>query len=185
MPMVQHIGSGGRPLPRQFHDNGLVVTDFLGGGENVRSKDFMSIHMSTELFFSCMILDGVLDRFPGLRVGSIEQGASWVVAVDPPALDQVMSFSRTEPRLRELSLKTSEFVHRQMRFTPWPTSHRGMIEQAGDDLFLFSSGYPHPGARGPDRPLRAQPRRDPGRRRDRFYAQNLADLLGVAVPAAG
>jgi predicted TIM-barrel fold metal-dependent hydrolase len=185
IPMVQHIGSGGRPLPKQFHDNGLLVTDFLGGGENVRAKDFMALHMSTELFFSCLILDGVLDRFPGLRVGSIEQGASWVVPWIR-RLDQVMSFSRTEQRLRELSLKPSEFVHRQMRFTPWPDEPVGwMIEQAGDDLFLFSSDYPHPeGTKDPIGRFERNLGTVPGPARDRFYAGNFADLLGIAVPAA-
>lgn len=84
VPMVTHIGSGGRLVPPQFHDNGSVVTDFLGGGENVRSKDFMAIHMPTELFFSCLVLDGVLTRFPRLMVASIEQGASWVVPCRSP-----------------------------------------------------------------------------------------------------
>lgn len=184
VPMVNHIGSGGRPVPPQFHDNGLPVTDFLGGGENVRSKDFMAIHMPTELFFSCLILDGVLTRFPRLKVGSIEQGASWVV----PwlyRLDQVMSFAKTEPRLRELELKPSELVRRQMRFTPWPQEPIGwMIEQAGEELFLFSSDYPHPeGTRDPIGRFESNLGATSTSARERFYAGNFADLVGMPLPA--
>lgn len=182
--MVQHIGSGGNPVPRQFHNNGLPVTDFLGGGENVRAKDFMGIHLPTEIFFACMIFDGVLDRFPGLRVGSIEQGASWVV----PWLyrmDQAMSFAKTEPRLRDLSMKPSEFARRQMRFTPWPDEPIGwMIEQAGEELFLFSSDYPHPeGTKDPIGRFERNLTNIGTRGRERFYAENFADLVGLAIPA--
>jgi predicted TIM-barrel fold metal-dependent hydrolase len=184
IPMVTHIGSGGRPVPRSFHDNGLTVTDFLGGGENVRSKDFMAIHLPTEVFFSCLILDGVLTRFPRLMVGSIEQGASWVV----PwlyRLDQALSFAKTEPRLRQLELKPSELVRRQMRFTPWPQEPIGwMIEQAGEELFLFSSDYPHPeGTKDPIGRFESNLGHTSPRGRDRFYAGNFADLVGMPVPS--
>jgi uncharacterized protein len=185
VPMVQHIGSNGNPLPKQFHQNGLVTTDFLGGGENVRAKDFMAIHMSTELFFSAMVLDGVLDRFPGLMIGSIEQGASWVVPWIR-RLEQVMSFAKTEQRLRELSMRPSEFVHRQIRFTPWPDEPIGwMIEQAGDDLFLFSSDYPHPeGTKDPIGRFERNLTTISDAAKTRFYATNMADLLGEPVPVS-
>jgi uncharacterized protein len=182
IPMVQHIGSNGSPLPKQFHRNGLVTTDFLGGGENVRAKDFMAIHMPTELFFSAMILDGVLDRFPRLMIGSIEQGASWVV----PwlyRLDQATSFAKTEPRVKSLSLKPSEFVKRQMRFTPWPDEPTGwMIAQGGEELFMFSSDYPHPeGTRDPIARFEKNMGATSETAKRRFYADNMADLMGMSV----
>lgn len=184
IPMVTHIGSGGRLVPPQFHDNGLPVTDFLGGGENIRSKDFMAIHMPTELFFSCLVLDGVLTRFPRLMVGSIEQGASWVVPW-LRRLDQSLSFAKTESRLRELELKPSELVRRQMRFTPWPQEPIGwMIEQAGEELFLFSSDYPHPeGTKDPIARFESNLGDLSPRARDRFYADNFAQLVSMPVPS--
>ena len=42
VPFMLHIGGGGRAIPRAFHNNDRPVTDFLGGGENIRSKDFMT-----------------------------------------------------------------------------------------------------------------------------------------------
>jgi predicted TIM-barrel fold metal-dependent hydrolase len=63
VPFMLHVGGGGRPLRRAFHANGLPpVTDFLGGGENIRSKDFMVLHVPPETFLSCMALDGVFER---------------------------------------------------------------------------------------------------------------------------
>src|SRR6202167_4040430 len=54
VPFMLHVGGGGRAIPRAFHNNDRPVTDFLGGGENIRSKDFMAIHMMPEIFLSTM-----------------------------------------------------------------------------------------------------------------------------------
>src|SRR5439155_1663818 len=77
---VLDVGGGGRLLDRAFHNNAMPVTDHLGGGENIRSKDFLAIHHSPELFLGALIYDGIFDRFPDLRGGCIEQGAGWVVS---------------------------------------------------------------------------------------------------------
>ncbi|MDJ0848712.1 MAG: amidohydrolase family protein [Myxococcota bacterium] len=53
VPFMLHIGGGGRPLRCAFHENGLPpTTDFLGGGENIRSKDYMVVHQPPEAFLS-------------------------------------------------------------------------------------------------------------------------------------
>ena len=78
-----------------------------------------------------MIFDGVLEAFPELRIGVIEQGAIWV----PSWLRQMESafdaFGRHEERLQSLSLRPSEYVHRQVRFTPYPTEDVGWIVREG------------------------------------------------------
>ena len=46
VPFVLHVG-GGRLLPKAFHNNGHPrPTDWLGGGENMRAKDFPVLHHS-------------------------------------------------------------------------------------------------------------------------------------------
>ncbi|HVO34562.1 MAG TPA: amidohydrolase family protein [Gemmatimonadales bacterium] len=185
VPFMLHIGGGGRPLRRAFHQNGKPpTTDFLGGGENVRSKDFMVIHHPPEIFLACMVLDGVFERFPGLRGGCIEQGALWVV----PWLERLdiaqQTFRKTEPALA-LPLKASDYVHRQLWFTPFPTEPVGwMIENAGDDLFLFSSDYPHPeGGRDPLGRFEASLASIGEAAKERFYAGNFADMMGMGRAA--
>jgi predicted TIM-barrel fold metal-dependent hydrolase len=180
VPFMLHVGGGGRGLHPAFHSNGKPpTTDFLGGGENIRAKDYMVIAMAPETFLSCLILDGILDEFPRLRGGCIEQGAMWVV----PWLRRLdvaqASFQKTEPALR-LPLRASEYVHRQLRFTPFPTEPVGwLIEQSGDDLFLFSSDYPHPeGGRDPLARFEASLEGTDDEAKQRFYAGNYADLLG-------
>ncbi|CAN5745130.1 hypothetical protein BH18ACT2_BH18ACT2_14720 [soil metagenome] len=183
VPVVTHIGGGGNPVRRGFHDNGRPVTDFLGGGENVRSKDFLAVHQRPEVFWGALVLDGIFDRFPGLMGASVEEGAMWVVTW-MRRLDIAMRFSRSEAPLRELKDEPSAYVHRHLRFTPFPGEPVGwMIDQARADLFMFSSDYPHPeGTRDPiarfeatlDDAIDAETA-------DRFYRRNFADLYHDAV----
>ena len=184
VPFMLHIGGGGRTLRRAFHDNGRPVSDFLGGGENIRAKDYMAVHQPPEQFLSALVLDGIFEKFPGLRGGCIEQGAMWVV----PWLRRVDiaqdTFSKTEPTLSSLPLKASDYVHRQLWFTPFPTEPVGwMIDQAGDDLFLFSSDYPHPeGGRDPLRRFETALMGATDEARERFYSANFAEMMALAAP---
>jgi predicted TIM-barrel fold metal-dependent hydrolase len=180
-PFMTHIGGGGRPLRTAFQNNGKPpTTDFLGGGENVRSKDYMVLHQPPETFVAVMVLDGVLEKFPRLRGGCIEQGALWVPSL-LKRLDIAQStFVRTEPAL-DLPLKASEYVHRQLWFTPFPTEPVGwLIEQSGDDLFLFSSDYPHPeGGRDPLARFESSLEGASDEARERFYSGNFVDMMGI------
>jgi predicted TIM-barrel fold metal-dependent hydrolase len=178
-PFMLHVGGGGRPLRRAFHENGRPKpTDFLGGGENIRSKDYMVLHHPPETFLAIMSLDGVFERFPRLRGGCIEQGALWVV----PWLRRMdiaqETFQRTEPALR-LPLRASEYIRRQVKFTPFPTEPVAwMIEQAGEELFLFSSDYPHPeGGRDPIARFESTLAGVSDVAKDRFYARNFLDMM--------
>src|SRR5262249_8541984 len=64
VPFVLHVGGGGRLLDPAMHNNEMPVTDHLGGGENVRSKDYLAIPHSPALFLGVLIYDGLFDRFP-------------------------------------------------------------------------------------------------------------------------
>jgi predicted TIM-barrel fold metal-dependent hydrolase len=183
VPVVSHIGGGGRAVRPNFHDNGRTVTDFLGGGENIRAKDFMAIHQRPEVFWAALVLDGVFERFPGLRGASVEEGAMWVVPWIR-RLDRAMQFAKTEPPLQELTKLPSEYVREHLRFTPFAGEPVGwMIEQAGAELFLFSSDYPHPeGTKDPIGRFEATMDGVDDTARERFFAANFADLYRDAVP---
>jgi uncharacterized protein len=186
VPFVLHVGGGGRLLDRSFHNNGRPVTDHLGGGENIRSKDFLAIANSPALFLGTLILDGLFDQFPGLRGGVIEEGASWVVSWMHQLDFAQRAFRRTEAPLQTLARTPAEYVHEHLRFTPFPGEPVGwMIEQAGADLFMFSTDYPHPeGGRDPLAKFEAAMPAVTEEDKHRFYYQNMADLLGPSrVPA--
>jgi uncharacterized protein len=183
VPLVTHVGGGGRPLRKSFHENGRPKpTDFLGGGENIRSKDYMVLHNPPEMFIAAMVLDGVLERFPRLMMGAIEQGALWVPALLRRVDIAAGTFAKSEPLLRELTMKPSEYIRRQVRVTPFPTEPIDwLIEQAGEELFLFSSDYPHPeGTKDPIAKFEANLDGVSVDARDRFYERNFADLMSWA-----
>ncbi|MDG2028391.1 MAG: amidohydrolase family protein [Acidimicrobiales bacterium] len=183
IPFMLHIGGAGRPVKKAFHDNGRPTTDFLGGGENVRSRDYMAIHQVPEQFLSAMILDGVLDDHPDLRGGSIEQGALWL----PGFLRLIdacqATFSKTEPRVKELTERASDYVHRQVFVTPFVREDVGwLIESCGDDTLLFSSDFPHPeGSKDPVRHFEATMDDVSDTARDRFYEHNFAEMMGAGL----
>ena len=179
-PFVLHVGGGGRLLDRAFHNNNMPVSDHLGGGENIRSKDYLAISHSPALFLGALILDGLFDRFPALRGGCIEQGAGWVVSWMHHLDYAQRAFRRTEEPLQRLQAKPSEYVHRHLKFTPFPGEPVGwMIEQAGDDLFMFSTDYPHPeGGRDPLAKFEETLDGVDDNAQARFFAGNMAELLG-------
>jgi predicted TIM-barrel fold metal-dependent hydrolase len=183
VPAVLHIG-GGKLLPKAYHDNGRPKPkDWLGGGENLRGKDFDAVHHSPSNFLNALILDGVLDRHEKLQVGAIELGASWVPGLLRNLDHAFNSFRKSEPLLQALSLKPSEYIRRQVKFTPFAFEDVGwLVEQGGEDLFLFSSDYPHPeGGRDPIKRFEASfdaSRTSEGTRK-RFYADNFKQLLSI------
>lgn len=179
IPFVLHVGGGGRLLDRAFHNNAMPVTDHLGGGENIRSKDFLAIAHSPEIFLGTLILDGLFDRFPGLRGGCIEQGAGWVVSWMRHLDHAHRAFRFTEEPLRRLQAPPSDYVRRHLKFTPFPGEPVGwLIEQAGPELFMFSTDYPHPeGGRDPLAKFAKALARTSPALQERFYAGNLTELL--------
>jgi predicted TIM-barrel fold metal-dependent hydrolase len=186
IPFVLHVGGGGRLLDRAFHNNAMPVTDHLGGGENIRSKDFLAIHHSPELFLGALIYDGIFDRFPTLRGGCIEQGAGWVVSWMRHLDYGLRAFKRTEEPQRRLEHKPSDYVRKHLKFTPFPGEDVGwMIESAGEELFMFSTDFPHPeGGKDPLAKFEETLTSTSADAQDRFYYRNMAELLhGAAVPA--
>ena len=184
VPMVLHFGgNGSTQMAAGYHRNGRDPgKDFVGGGENVRSKDFLNVFHDAENLLACMVLDGTFEQFPGLRCGVIELGAGWVPNLLRSLDHAARAFGRNEPELAKLRLDPSDYVRRQVRFTPWHFEDVGwLVDCCGADLFLFSSDWPHPeGGRDPIGEFQASFDRaglSPDVR-ERFYHRNLAELLG-------
>ncbi len=183
-PFMLHIGQGTRLLPKEYENNGRErPTDFLGGGENIRVKDLIVLSFAPQMFLSAMVFDGVFHRHPTLKGGVIELGAGWVPDFLTTLDNGGRMFGKTDPAIQELEMKPSDYIRRQVWFTPFPSEDVGqMTALAGDDLFLFSSDYPHPeGGRDPiakfdegfDRAGIAQAARG------RFYADNFRNMMGL------
>jgi uncharacterized protein len=186
LPVVLHVGGGGQLLDPMYFTNGLPpVPDFHGGAENFRSVDYLAIPFPPMQTLATMIIDGVLDRFPRLRIGVIEQGAVWLPSWMRHLDTALEAFAKNEERLRRLELRPSEYVRRHIRVTPYPHEPVGwIIEQAGEDVCLFSSDWPHvEGGRNPLRRFEQSIEALPERAKQRFYCDNFVDLMGAGLPA--
>ncbi|HSG88322.1 MAG TPA: amidohydrolase family protein [Pseudomonadales bacterium] len=181
VPVVLHIG-GGRGLDERYHETGHPpTTDWLGGGENLRGKDYHAISHSPQNFLTALIYDQVFQRFPKLMCGVIELGATWVPGF-VRILDQGHhAFRKFEPLLDGLEGRPSEVFAEHVRVSLFPYEDAGwLIDQVGPDVFMFASDYPHPeGGRDPIGKFDAALDRwqTPAPARDRFYADNFESLI--------
>jgi predicted TIM-barrel fold metal-dependent hydrolase len=183
IPVVFHVGGTDDLIDPSYFLNGLPIPpDFHGGEENFRSVDYMGIPGPPAQTLATMIFDGVLDRFPSLRIGVIEQGAIWVPSWTRQMEAAFEAFARHEERLRALELRPTEYVTRQIRFTPYPTEDVGwIIEQNGPEICMFSSDYPHvEGGRRPVERFEASLAGVGDEVKQRFYCDNFLDLMGTA-----
>lgn len=188
VPIVFHVGGGGRLLSPKYFDNGLPpVPDFHGGAENFRSVDYMAIPYWPMQTLATMIFDGVLDRFPRLKVGVIEQGASWLPGFMRNLDAAFGAFRKNEVRLQQLSALPSEIVRRQVKVTPYPHEDTGwIVSQAGPELCLFSSDYPHvEGGRNPLHRFDTSLAGLEAAAIDRFYFDNFVELMGDVLVRRG
>ena len=152
IPFVIHVGGYPLQLPKAWSNNGRPTPpDWMGGGENVRGRDFSVMHHAPERFLSAMVLDGVFERFPALRGASVELGAGWAPAMLERLDDLVQVFARFEPDLRAVTRRPSEQLTEQFAFTPYVFEDVAqLVRRSNRELYLFSSDYPHAeGGRNP------------------------------------
>ena len=183
IPVLFHVGTADYVLPKSHSVNGMpAVQDFHGGEENFRSISYMAISQGPMQALSLLILDGVLERFPSLMVGVIELGSVWVPGFMRQLDSAFEAFGRHEKRLQDLSLRPSEYIERQVRVTPYPTEPTDwVIEQAGPNIFMFSSDYPHvEGGRNPMGRFEKATSQFNESGKDKFFRANFEELMGSA-----
>ena len=181
-----HIGSG-RNMTEEYMNTGVEKDRSLrlSNIETTKPKDLNVIHHSPERWLTCMIYDGVLDRFPNLKIGLIELGANWVPAMLQNLDMGVSLLGKFDKELKDLSIKPSEFVSRQVRVTPLHTENTGwIIKNVPKEILMFNTDYPHPeGGSDPfgdfERSLNAVGASDV--ELDHFYSKNFEDLMGLST----
>jgi predicted TIM-barrel fold metal-dependent hydrolase len=124
------------------------------------------------------VCHGMLSRFPGVRLMSVENGGSWVGLL-------VKNLETTWKKMpRDFDEHPVDVFKRQVWINPfWEDSLAELIELMGADRVCFGSDYPHP--EGLDEPLGfadqvAYLDRDDVRR---IMSDNMFDLVGIARPA--
>jgi predicted TIM-barrel fold metal-dependent hydrolase len=161
MVAILHLGGGGlisgSESDPMLPDRGWGKSDALkntpatrAGGEEATSPYFMLVaHMAPELHLQTMVMGGVFERFPALRLGIIEYGASWI----GPCVERMDLWVDFMAKTgKTYSMKPSEYVRRNVRVAPFFHENLPkMIERFGmEELYVFSTDYPHlEGSRDP------------------------------------
>jgi predicted TIM-barrel fold metal-dependent hydrolase len=125
--------------PRVFED-AWYGEEMVGGLSPIAVSFTMT---GAALALTDLILNGVLERHPDLRVGVMELGARWVPS-HLFTMDGSYGFtSRFNGEATPLSLRPSDYFRRQVRVAVFPVEGvQALVDQAGD-LFMGCSDYPH------------------------------------------
>lgn len=147
VPFCLHIGPE-RPFFAS-HDWGANVDVFVPSGQSsiefpVQPLYASMFHYPIEVWLSSMILGGVLERHPALRVGAIEVGAYWL---GPLAARLEIWFEEFSRRLSpSLSRRPTEVLAEHVRVTPFHFEPLlDYVEQCPDliDCYAYATDFPH------------------------------------------
>ena len=176
-----HVGADNSwdPVPLAFYNNGSEVPPHKEGDAPRDALAYMGISYNAELFLASMIFDGVFDRFPLLRIGVVELGASWIISW-MKHLDQSYRAFRRLQDLSGVKMLPSEYVQKHIKITPFPGEDIGwLLESGASDLLMFASDYPH--HEGTDDPITRFEKtmlETSEENKQKFYSNNFKALLG-------
>jgi predicted TIM-barrel fold metal-dependent hydrolase len=109
----------------------------------------IAMGIPAQLAFVAMVAQGMLDRYPGLKIGFLEFGAEWLFYV-VGRLGHYLPSYRDDPTVREmgrLPQKPIEEYLKSGRIFVAPEAHDPMLvhemELVGEKQILFSSDFPH------------------------------------------
>jgi predicted TIM-barrel fold metal-dependent hydrolase len=150
--------------------------------EGERLFDSIFLYLAPAVALADLILNGVLERFPSLRVGVVELTASWVphFLLHIDGASDFYAQRHGEP-YHQLSARPSEYFLRQVRVAalPYEMPYR-LVPKVGDDTFMIGSDWPH--AEGVADPVAAAERGVrglEGAARENILGANAVWLLGL------
>jgi uncharacterized protein len=161
LPVGMHVfGSGGHPYTGTGWPSYYVEE---GAGHST----------SCQAAVSSLVMEGVFERFPRLKVVMIEGGFGWLPALTW-RLDKV--FERMRDEVPHLKKRPSEYIRQHIWVTTQPMEEPDdrrhlldIIEWIGWDRLLFASDYPHWDF---DDPFRAFPAGVPAEGKRQILADN-------------
>ena len=179
-----HVGADNSwdPVPLSFYNNGGKVPAHKEGDAPRDALAYMGISYNAELFLASMIFDGVFSRFPKLRVGVVELGASWIMSW-MKHLDQSYRAFRRLQDLSQVKKLPSEYVQDHIKITAFPGEDIGwLLDNGASDLLMFASDYPH--HEGTDDPISRFEKTmisTSAEQKEKFYTNNFKHLIGSHI----
>jgi predicted TIM-barrel fold metal-dependent hydrolase len=132
---VFHVANQPRPFDEAWYGE-----DMEGG---ISPLSVVFIWTAAALSLTDLILNGVLERYPDLRLGIMELSATWV----PQHLQMMDGGYRHTARFNGestgLSLMPSEYFRRQVRVAAFSYEQPHRLMRASGDIFMACSDYPH------------------------------------------
>jgi predicted TIM-barrel fold metal-dependent hydrolase len=135
--------------PRPFHDGWYTEERELGP----TPVDSIFLYVGAALACTDLILNGVLERHPDLRIGIVELSAVWVPLYLMMLEGGTQFVQRLGGQTSKLLMKPSDYFRRQVRVSSFAYElPRNLQRQLGGaDLLMCCSDYPH--SEGTARPL--------------------------------
>ena len=158
-PMWQELQE--HELPMNFHCGASATQRTYNGGSPWPSMDANSklavgsamLQMANARLVANMILSGLCERFPRLKIVSVESGIGWL-----PFMLEALDYHADENAAHSgLSLLPSEYFKRQMYACFWFENGPTLIDsiqRIGVDNCMFETDFPHPTCLFPE-PLRS------------------------------
>ena len=147
--VLAHIGDQSNFLSTTVWRNAPAFEGYKVGGEfSLDPWTLSSFHLAAQNFIATLVLGGVFDRHPMLRVGCCELGAGWLGPL-AANVDLWNENSRalgqrgaTLVRLRE---RPSDYIRRNVRIAGFDFEDIGSyIRLYGlDDVYCYASDFPH------------------------------------------
>lgn len=177
--MFEAICDSGRPLG--LHIGGIPGHPPTGSGwPSYYFEHHFSNVPAMQSLVTSMVLEGVFDRFPKLRVLLVETGFAWVPALCW-RLDQ--HFERMRDEVPHLKRKPSEYVREHFWYSTQPMDEpehpehlRDVIDWVGWDRIVFATDYPHWDFDDPAFAFKCKLSRA---ERDRVFSGNAKALFGL------
>ena len=135
-------------IPVGFHVFGYSGAPMTGAGWPSFYIEEVAAHAAgCQAVVSSLVLEGVFERFPGLKIVLIEGGFGWIPSL-AWRLDQM--FERFRDEVPHLKRRPSEYIHDHFWVTTQPMEEAPKSSQVidamgwiGFDRILFASDYPH------------------------------------------
>lgn len=131
-----------------------------GGWPSFYIEDHTAMSVAFQAQLTSLIMEGVFDRFPDLRVVLIEGGFGWI-----PALLQRLDdlYQRARDEVPHLERRPSDYLCDRIKVTTQPMEEPErprdlipLIEQVGERTLMFSTDYPHWDFDNPHRAFRVR-----------------------------
>ncbi|MAG30265.1 MAG: hypothetical protein CL908_05140 [Deltaproteobacteria bacterium] len=142
MALVFHLVGGRADLKRGWFFNG-------GDPSHFAILHLVNAPIVPQIALAALLIEGVLERHPGLAIIVQEMGISWLPhflsTIDSLAGGPYGQLFGLAPQDYKLPLKPSEYMRRQVRVSPLVSADplQPTIDLVPEEMLVFSSDVPH------------------------------------------